>query len=69
MAFIRSISGLRATLGDDLTPSIVATYATAFAAILPEGPIVVGRDGRPSGTWIEDIVVGSLRACGRVVRL
>ncbi len=68
MAFIRSISGLRATLGDDLTPSIIATYATAFAAILPPGPIVVGRDGRPSGVWIEEVVLGALHACGREVR-
>ncbi len=67
MACIRSISGLRATLGDDLTPTLVARYAWAFHAILPYGPIVVGRDGRPSGAWIEDIVVGTLRACGRHV--
>ena len=69
MAFIRSISGLRATLGDDLTPGIVADYAAAFATILPDGPIVVGRDGRPSGEWIEGLVTNALRACGRTVRL
>lgn len=68
MAFIRSISGLRATLGDDLTPTIVAAYATAFSSILPPGPIVVGRDGRPSGVWMQDVVIGALRACGRSVR-
>lgn len=67
MACIRSISGLRATLGDDLTPTLVARYAWAFHAILPHGPIIVGRDGRPSGAWIEDIVVGTLRSCGRRV--
>lgn len=69
MSFIRSISGLRATLGDDLTPSLVADYALGFAAILPSGPIVVGRDGRPSGLWIEHVVVGALRAAGRTVRV
>lgn len=70
MSFIRSISGLRATLGDDLTPRIVADYACAAASVLPEGAIAVGRDGRPSGEWIESIVVASLQACGRaVVRL
>ncbi len=68
MAFIRSISGLRATLGDDLTPSVIATYAAAFAAILPPGPIVVGRDGRPSGVWIEEVILGALHASGREVR-
>ena len=70
MAFIRSISGVRATLGDDMLPRRIADYAAAFSAILPEGGIVVGRDGRPSGEWIEHIVCGTLSACGRnVVRL
>ncbi len=69
MSFIRSISGLRATLGDDLTPLRVAEYAVGFSSILPPGPIVIGRDGRPSGVWIEQIVVGALRASGRTVRV
>jgi len=69
MAFIRSISGLRATLGDDLTPGVVADYAAAFSSILTDGPIVVGRDGRPSGIWMEGIVVNALRAAGRTVRV
>ena len=69
MAFIRSISGLRATLGDDLTPGVVADYAAAFSSNLPDGPIVVGRDGRPSGIWMEGIVVSALRAAGRTVRI
>lgn len=70
MAFIRSISGVRATLGDDMLPWRIAEYAAAFSAIQPEGAIVVGRDGRPSGEWIEQIVCGTLAACGRnVVRL
>ncbi len=68
MAFIRSISGLRATLGDDLTPGVVASYTLAFASVIPPGPVIVGRDGRPSGLWMQDVVIGSLRACGRSVR-
>lgn len=67
MAFIRSISGLRATLGDDLTPTIVAEYVAGFSASLSEGDIVVGSDGRPSYQWIEKIVAGTLAACGRKV--
>lgn len=69
MSLIRSISGLRATLGDSLSPSVVADYVAAFSAILPEGAIVVGRDGRPSGVWIEQIVCATLAACGRTVRM
>lgn len=67
MSFIRSISGVRATLGDALTPAVIADYCVAFSSILGDGEIVVGRDGRPSGVWITDIVVGALRACGRNV--
>ena len=69
MACIRSISGLRATLGTDLTPALVARYASAFGTVAPPGPIVVGRDGRPSGVWIEQVVIGALQACGRTVRV
>ena len=69
MACIRSISGLRATLGTDLTPALVARYASAFGTVAPPGPIVVGRDGRPSGLWIEQVVIGALQACGRTVRV
>ena len=65
MPLIRSISGLRATLGDELSPSVVCEYALAFATILPEGDIVIGRDGRRSGEWIEQAVVSALRAIGR----
>jgi phosphomannomutase len=69
MAFIRSISGLRATLGTGLQPEIISRYAAAFAQYCPEGPIVIGRDGRPSGQWIEHIIIGTLQACGRDILL
>ncbi|MCU0424712.1 MAG: phosphoglucosamine mutase [Candidatus Kapabacteria bacterium] len=67
MPFIRSISGVRATLGDALTPFIIAEYTAAFASYLPPGIVVVGRDGRPSGEWIEKIVCATLAASGREV--
>ena len=69
MPFIRSISGLRATLGDSLHPSIISNNIAAFDKILPKGIIFIGRDGRPSGEWIEQIVAGTLAACGRDVVL
>jgi phosphomannomutase len=69
MPFIRSISGVRATLGDGLLPDVISRYATAFHSILPDGDIIIGRDGRPSGTWIEKIISGTLMACGRQVKL
>ncbi len=69
MALISSISGLRATLGDDLTPSIIADYCTAFAACSPVGAIAIAHDGRPSGMWIQQVAAGALQASGRTVHL
>lgn len=69
MPLIRSISGLRATLGDGLKPDVLSRYAAGFAKFLPKGKIFIGRDGRPSGEWIEQIIVGALTACGREVNL
>lgn len=68
MALVRSISGLRATVGDSLTPDLVYKYAASFSEMLPDGYIIIGRDGRPSGNWIENILIGTLNACGRVVK-
>jgi len=65
MPFINSISGLRATLGDSLLPNVISNYIAAFDKVLPKGKVVVGRDGRPSGKWIEQIVVATFTACGR----
>src|SRR5690606_6279140 len=68
MPLIRSISGLRGTLGDGLTPETVVRYVSAFAAYTGGGPVIVGHDGRPSGAWIEQVVIGTLVACGVQVR-
>ena len=65
MPFIRSISGLRATLGDSLLPETVSRYASAFAQFCPAGKIIIGRDGRPSGEWIEQILVETFKDCKR----
>lgn len=67
MALVRSISGLRATLGEELTPELIMQYVAGFAAIMPEGIIAIGRDGRESGKWIESVCIGTLEACGRDV--
>lgn len=61
---VRSISGLRATLGDDLPAELVARYTAAFASICRRGPIVLGRDGRLGGEGIENVVLGTLATCG-----
>jgi phosphomannomutase len=66
MACIRSISGLRVT-NDELTQELITSYSRAFAAYLPPGPIVIGRDGRPSGVWMEEVIISTLISCGRDV--
>ncbi len=65
MPFVRSISGLRATVDDSLPPDLITQYILAFSKILPNGAIVVGRDGRPSGRWIGEIVIDAIAASGR----
>ena len=69
MPFIRSISGLRGTIGDGLTPDVITRYVAAFIEFSGPGPVVIGRDGRGSGGWIEDLVVGTVRACGSQARV
>jgi phosphomannomutase len=68
MPVIRSISGLRATLGDGLLPNLISNCVAAFETLLPKGEVVIGYDGRPSGIWVQKIVNGTLLACGRQVR-
>jgi phosphomannomutase len=64
---IISVSGLRGVVGESLTPTVAANYAAAFAAELPPGPIVIGRDGRESGPMLAEAVAESLSGCGRRV--
>lgn len=64
---IISVSGLRGIVGESLTPEVAARYVAAFAATLPPGPVVVGRDGRTTGPMLALAVQSSLAAMGRTV--
>ncbi|MEO1527913.1 MAG: phosphoglucosamine mutase [Planctomycetota bacterium] len=64
---IISVSGLRGIVGETLTPVVASNFVAAFASQLPEGTVIVGRDGRSSGPMLRDAIVASLRACGREV--
>jgi len=64
---IVSVSGLRGVVGATLTPEVAARYVHAFAATLPPGPIVVGRDGRQSGPMLAAAIASHLTALGRDV--
>lgn len=71
MSLIKSISGIRGTIGgkpgDALTPIDIAKFALAFGTILKQKDgkkIVVGRDARISGEMVHHIVVGNLLGIG-----
>lgn len=67
MPLVRSISGLRATIGDGLSPETIVKYTAAFAQLQKEGKIVVGMDGRKTGWWIKDCVIGALKSMNREI--
>lgn len=72
MALIKSISGIRGTIGgktgDNLTPVDVVKFAAAFGTWLKKKKgatkIVIGRDARPSGEMVNALVVSTLQALG-----
>lgn len=62
---IISVSGLRGLIGEQLTPIVAANYVAALASTLPNhGPVVVGRDGRASGSMLANVVAATLNAHG-----
>lgn len=64
---IISVSGLRGIVGETLTPDVACRYIASFAASIPPGPVVVGRDGRTTGLMLKAAIISSLNACGRDV--
>lgn len=72
MSLIKSISGIRGTIGgrcgDGLNPVDIAKFTAAYATYIKRssgcssGAIVVGRDARLSGKMVNDVVVGTI--CG-----
>ncbi len=70
MPFIRTVSGIRATWSDNsINSEVIEKYAKGFAKYLPHGKIVIGRDGRPSGKIIEEVLCNTLVNSGRDVVL
>lgn len=62
---IISVSGLRGVVGESLTPEVATRYAAAFAASVPAGDILIGRDSRPSGRMLSLAIHAGLQALGR----
>ncbi|RYD52582.1 MAG: phosphoglucosamine mutase [Sphingobacteriales bacterium] len=72
MALIKSISGIRGTIGgapgNALTPLDIVKFTAAYGAWIQHqnisGPIVIGRDGRISGPMVRDLVAATLSGMG-----
>ena len=62
---IRSISGVRGITKASLTPDVIKVYAHAFDDLLPKGLIYIGRDSRPSGENILELLSNELIDLGR----
>ena len=74
MTLIKSISGIRGTIGgemgENLTPIDIVKFTVAYTRFIASKneakrlKIVVGRDARISGEMVNDIIEGTLLGCG-----
>jgi len=74
MTLIKSISGIRGTIGDNkgeyLNPIEIAKFSSAFGTFTKQRSkkdnpkLIIGRDARISGIMVNNIIVGSLIGCG-----
>ena len=72
MTLIKSISGIRGTIGgkpgDGLTPNDIVKYTAAYGRWVLQttgiNKVVIGRDARISGEMVKNLVVGTLMSIG-----
>ena len=73
MTLIKSISGIRGTIGgrsgENLTPVDIVKFSAAFGSWIKSrnrnaGNMVVGRDARISGPVVSNLVISTLRSMG-----
>ena len=77
MSLMISISGIRGIVGESLTPKNLTAFAMAFASFIflkkeksgvnpteKRPKIIIGRDTRPTGKAIGDLVSNTLLLCG-----
>src|SRR5688572_1137828 len=78
MSLIKSISGIRGTIGggtnENLTPVDIVKFSAAYGTWIIEQnlkksgksrkKIVVGRDGRISGAMVKNLVIATLNSLG-----
>ena len=73
MTLIKSISGIRGTIGgsagDSLSPLDIVRFTVSYAIFIRKqgnisNSIIIGRDARDSGKMVSNIVSGTLMGCG-----
>lgn len=72
MTLIKSISGIRGTIGgrpnEGLTPIDIVKFTAAFGRLVQQNTginkVVIGRDARISGEMVRNLVVGTLQSIG-----
>ena len=72
MSLIKSISGIRGTIGgkpgENLSPLDVVKFSAAFGTVILKNAktckIVIGRDARPSGGWVSQLISVTLQNLG-----
>lgn len=72
MTLLKSISGIRGTIGgvpgESLTPNDIVKFSAAFAKWATQKTakncLVIGRDARPSGPMVNQLVIATVTALG-----
>ncbi|HEV3259011.1 MAG TPA: phosphoglucosamine mutase [Gemmataceae bacterium] len=61
---IVSVSGIRGIIGQGLVPEVATAFAAALGTWTGGEPVVLSRDGRPSGTMLRHAVLAGLLGTG-----
>ena len=72
MSLIKSISGIRGTIGgkpgENLSPLDVVKFSAAYGSVIlreaKNFKVVIGRDARPSGAWVSQLISTTLQNLG-----
>ncbi|MCC5814717.1 MAG: phosphoglucosamine mutase [Leptospira sp.] len=62
-----SVSGVRGLLHNGFDPETILRFSRAYASVIEGDRVVVGRDSRPSGVFIESLLNAALLATGKNV--
>ena len=66
---IVSVSGIRGVVGRGLTAEAAGRFAAAYGSTVCPRPVLVSRDGRPSGEMLRHAVVAGLLVLFDIIHL